>query len=197
MAGKDKAQRRQRRAAVKAFHEGFDFERLDYHQRCRPLRGKALLAGVVVAGLLYCVGFALGYFGWQQQSVSTEQFAKLVWILMVPATMLGGLVWLLKRHRLEYILREDIRRYISEREGEHGWLWCFTPLQEALLTQDYTARRVMQLSRQSLESLDPEDYARTVTALHEHLQREPDKAVTTERAGQVLANIQSRLQPFC
>ena len=195
MAGRDKGQRRQRRAAVKAFHDGFDFARLDYARRCRPLRGKAMLAGVMVAGLLYCAGFALGYFGWQRQAVTNEQFAKLVWILMVPATMLGGLVWLIKRHRQEYILREDIRRYISEREGEQGWLWRFTPLQEAFLVQDTTARRVMQQSRQARESLDPEDYARTVTALSVQLEQESGQKLTVDGAARVLANIQSRSLP--
>ena len=60
MAGKDKQPRRLRREVLERFEQGFDFERLDYRQRMRPARGKAILFGVSLAGLLYVAGFGAG-----------------------------------------------------------------------------------------------------------------------------------------
>ena len=188
---RDRGHRRQRRDALKMFQEGFDFSRLDYRQRLRPLRGKALLTGVIVAGLLYSAGFAIGYFGWQHQAVSYELFARLVWVLMVPATAAGGFAWLLHSNRLEYTLRDDIRRYIRQREGDRGWLWCFAPLQEAVAPTDFNARKVMQQSRQGSEQLDPEDYASTVYGLYLHLQQDEHRKISADTAGRVLDNIGS------
>lgn len=159
-----------RREVLDRFAGGFAFERLDYDRRLRPLRGRAILFGVSVAGLLYSVGFALGYYGWQHQAVSYALFIKLVWILMFPATLVGAVVWLISSQRCVYRIRQDIREYIGVREAGDGFLWRFAPLFESLLPEDYTAKRVLQESERTPEKIDPEDYARSVQALRRQLQ---------------------------
>jgi hypothetical protein len=189
MADKDRNPRRLRREVLDRFEQGFDFERLDYDRRFRPVRGKAFLFGVALAGLLYMAGFGLGYYAWQHAAVSYELFAKLAWILMLPATLIGAFAWLLNSQRSEYRLRQDIRAYISGREAEGGFLWRFAPLFEALRADDYTAKRLLQESAESPESMDPEDYARSVTALRRQLEGDEQNPFSTDVASRVFANL--------
>jgi hypothetical protein len=184
VAGKDRGPRRLRREVLDRFEQGFDFERLDYDRRLRPLRGKALLFGISLAGLLYALGFVLGYYGWQHEAVSYELFIRLVWILMLPATLVGGVVWLISSQRSVYQIREDIRTYIATREAGGGFLWRFAPLYESLLADDYTAKRLMQESAQTPEKLDPEDYARAVQALRRRLGSDDPQLLSTDVAAQ-------------
>lgn len=192
MTVKDKSRRRVRREVLTQFNEGFDFARLDYDRRIRPLRGKAIMLGLIAASLIYFGAVTLAYISWQNQSLSYELFAKLVWIFLLPATVVGGVCWLIISNRLEYGIRQDIRQYIEQREAAGGWLWRFQPLQLSLLAEDFTAKKVMQLSQQAPLEMDAEDYARTVWHLQHQLQHSDQRQLTTDLAEQVWANLTSR-----
>lgn len=180
--------RRLRREVVNRFKEGFDFERLDYDRRVKPLRGKAIMTGVLLAGGVYLTGFSLGYFAWQQQSVDYEIFSKLVWLLMVPSSAVGAFAWLIVGNRLEYTIRQDLRCYIVERETEKGYLWRFGPLYEVLLPDNIIAQRVLEQSREDIEKIDPEDYCRSITLLHKNIQSQGQHTISTEVAEKVYKN---------
>lgn len=188
MANKDKNPRRLRREVINRFQQGFDFERLEYDRRVKPLRGKAIMIGVLLAGGIYLTGFSLGYYGWQQHAVSYELFAKLVWLMMVPSTAVGAFAWLIVTNRLEFTVREDIRRYIAEREKEGGFVWRFGPLFEALLPENGTAQRLLQQSAEEPAKMDPEDYARSVSLLRQQLQQDGQLVITTDVAAQTYNN---------
>jgi hypothetical protein len=191
MVAKDKNPRRVRREVISRFEQGFDFERLDYDRRVKPLRGKAVMQGVLLAAVVYLAGFSLGYYGWQQQSVDYELFAKLVWILMVPATVVGAFAWLVTSNRLEFTLREDIRLYIAEREADGGFMWRFGPLYAALLPDNMIAQRLLEQSGDDFQLIDPEDYARSLYLLRQQLQLEGQHAFSTEVATQAYQNLRN------
>jgi len=187
--GKDRQPRRLRREVLDRFEQGFDFERLDYDHRLRPGRGKAILLGVSLAALLYVAGFGFGYYGWQHQAVNYELFAKLAWILMLPATVVGAFVWLINKQRAEYRLRQDIREYIAAREAGGGFLWRFSPLIEVMLPDDYTTKRLLQESAETAEILDPEDYARAITKVREKLGDDELGPLNSDLLAQVYTNL--------
>ena len=189
VAGRDKQPRRLRREVVNRFEQGFDFGRLDYDRRVKPLRGKAIIYGILVAAAVYLAGFSLGYYGWQRQAVDYALFARLVWVLMVPATVIGALVWLIAMNRLEYPIREDIRRYISEREVDAGYLWRFEPLFRLLLSDNKTVKRLLLQVQEGVTEIDPGDYARSLFLLRERLQQDSRNTLSTEVATQVYNNL--------
>jgi len=150
------------------------------------------MIGVLLAATVYLAGFSLGYYGWQQQSVSYDLFAKLVWLLMVPATAVGGFAWLIMSNRLEYTVREDIRCYIAEREAAGGFMWCFGPLFEMLSLEDFTVKRLLQQSSEEPDKMDPEDYARSLFAMRQSLQQDDSRVISTDTATQVFNNLMNR-----
>ena len=189
MAARDRQPRRLRREVVGRFEQGFDFTRLDYDRRVRPLRGKAIIYSVVLAAAVYLLGFSLGYYAWQQHSVDTALFTKLVWVLMVPATVIGAFAWLIAANRLEYPVREDIRRYIGEREVDAGYVWRYEPLFRLLLSDNRTVERLLLQVREGVTGIDPEDYARSIYLLRGRLQQDGHNTLTTDIAMQVYNNL--------
>jgi hypothetical protein len=74
---------------VNQMEDMFDLKRLDYESRTKPIRNRSKLAGALGALLVYGTGFGGGYLGWQNGLIAYAVFAKLVWILMIPATVIG------------------------------------------------------------------------------------------------------------
>lgn len=188
MASKDKSPRKLRREVLHRFEQGFDFVRLDYDRRVKPLRGKAIMIGVLLAAVVYLSGFSLGYYGWQQGRVAYEIFAKLVWLMMVPATAIGSFAWLIMTNRLEYTVREDIRCYIADREGGNGFMWRFGPMYEALLPDNIMAQRLLKESAENPVKMDPEDYARSLSLLRLTIQQAEHNDLSADVAARVYAN---------
>ena len=169
MAEKSKSSRRQRREIIARFEKHYDFERLDYDRRVAPLRGKAKLNGVMVAGFVYISAFMAGYFAWSSGKVEYELFGKLVWILMVPSSVVGIFAWLLSSNRREYEVRQDVRDCLSKSEANGGFLWRFTPLQEAMAADDYLSKKIMQQTRETGSDIDPGDYGQVVSDFYKRL----------------------------
>ncbi len=189
MAGRKKGRRRSKRDVVKQFAQTFDLQRLDYARRLRPAGGKAKLYGVLAAFVLYSAGFGVGYYGWHSQAVDYEVFAKLVWLLMIPATVIGVFCWLLARNRLEYPVRRDITEYMQALEGSRGLLWRYAPLAAELCPDNYACKEVMALSRDGkLAAIAPEDYCRAVQSLYQALQDSGSRAVSSETLEELARN---------
>lgn len=188
-----KGRRRFKKSLQRQFARQFDLERLDYRCLVRPARGKALLWGVLAAFVVYSAGFAIGYYGWQQQVVDYALFARLVWLLMLPATVVGIFSWLLVRNRLEYPLRQELKAYIAALEGKHGLLWRYGPLFAALAPNDLLSKQVVELSRQGrLKDCSLEDYIATAKALAELLHEGECNALAPSLCQEVQENLEQR-----
>ncbi len=192
MAGRKKGRRRSKRELVRQFAQTFDLQRLDYRRRIRPAGGKAKLYGVLAAFMIYSAGFGVGYYGWHNQAVAYEAFAKLVWLLMIPATVIGVFCWLLARNRLEYPIRRDISEYMRALEAADGLLWRYAPLLAELCPDNYACKEVMALSREGrLADIAPEDYCRAVHDLHQALASSTSRAVSAETSEELARNLDS------
>ncbi len=184
-----KNKRRYKRELIKQFEVTFDLARLDYQKKIRPVQGKAILFGVLAAFLIYSAGFAIGYYGWQQQVVGYAMFAKLVWLLMIPASVVGVITWLLVKNRLEYPIRCEIRHYINSLEGERGLLWRYLPLLNELGPDNLNCKEMMVRSRDgNVADIAPEDYGGSVRELIDMLEKSGSKAVSPETIAELEKN---------
>lgn len=185
------SKRNLRKNIVQQIEETFDLQRLNYGMHIKPVRNKAKLDGALVAFLVYGLGFTGGYYSWQHQVLDYETFAKLVWILMIPATVIGMFVWLLATNRREFAIREDVRTYIRELEGEHGLLWRFSPLLSALKPDEFACKSVMQASwEKNFEKMMPEDYSQAVLSLYEIVKRSGNRKIGPEAAEEFMRNLE-------
>ncbi len=176
-----KNKRRYKRDLLKQLETTFDLERLDYQKKTRPAQGKAILFGVLAAFIIYSAGFAIGYYGWQNQVVSYTVFAKLVWLMMIPASVVGVVTWLLVKNRLEYPVRCEIRGYIGSLEADQGLLWRYLPLLNELAPDKLDIKEMMTRSREGkVDELTPEDYGSAIGDLIELLRESGSKSISPE-----------------
>ncbi len=191
-----KNKRRYKRDLLKQLEATFDLERLDYQKKTRPVQGKAILFGVLAAFLIYSLGFAAGYTGWQNNVVDYAMFAKMVWLMMIPASVIGVVTWLLVKNRLEYPVRCEMRDYIRVLEGEQGLLWRYLPLLNELGPENLICKEMMVRSGEGkIEDLDPEDYGKAVNELISLLRRSGSKAVSSGTMEELEKNLRSGTAP--
>lgn len=159
--------RRQARKTIQShFEQHYDLARLDYDRLCRPARGKSRLYGVGAASVLYLLGFTGGYVGYSSGTVNPEAFGKLVWILMIPASVVGGVVWMISGVRLEYNVRQTLRGYVATLESGEGLLWRYGPLLRNVPVKGVEVEAAVALSRAGQGSeIDPQDYCTLVSAI--------------------------------
>ena len=183
--------RKLRKNIVQQIEETFDLQRLNYGLRIKSVRNKAKLVGALVALFVYGLGFSGGYYSWQQQVLDYETFAKLVWILMIPATVIGMFVWLLATNRREFAIREDVRTYIRELEGEHGLLWRFSPLLSALKPDEFACKAIMQASQErNFDKMTPEDYSQAVLSLYDIVKQSGNRKIDPETSLEFMRNLE-------
>jgi len=176
-----KNKRRYKRDLLKQLETTFDLARLDYQKKTQPAQGKAILFGVLGAFIVYSAGFSIGYYGWQKQVVDYAVFAKLVWLLMIPASVVGVVVWLLVKNRFEYPIRCEIRNYINSLEGDQGLLWRYLPLLNELSPDNLDCKEMMMRSRDGrVADMAPENYGNSVRNLIDMLKESGSKAVSPE-----------------
>ncbi len=187
-----KSKRRFKRDLVKQLESTFDLERLDYQKKTRPVQGKAILFGVLAAFVIYSLGFAAGYSGWQNQVVDYALFAKMVWLMMIPASVIGVVTWLLVRNRLEYPVRTAMRDYIRSLEGEAGLLWRYLPLLNELAPDNLNCKEMMARSSEGkFDDLHPEDYGKAVSDLIALVRESGSKAISPESMEELEKNFSS------
>lgn len=159
--------RRQARKIIQShFEQHFDLAQLDYDRLCRPARGKSRLLGVGAASALYLLGFGGGYLGYSSGTVNPEAFGKLVWIFMIPASVVGGVVWMISGVRFEYGVRQAIRQYIGRLEEGEGMLWRYGPLLQHGAVKGVETEAALAQSRAGQGGeIDPQDYCSLVAAI--------------------------------
>lgn len=161
-----KGRRQARKIIHSHFEQHFDLARLDYDRLIRPARGKSRLFGVGAASVLYLLGFGGGYIGFTSGTVTPEAFGKLVWILMIPASVLGGVVWLISGVRFEFGVRQGIRQYLGALEQGGGLLWRYGPLLQRTPIKGIEVETAFALSHNGQGGeIDPQDYCSLVGAI--------------------------------
>lgn len=182
-----------RKAALEWIKKRVEIDQLNYQLVMRKARGTAKLIGVGVATALYVLGFAGGYTGMQNNYVSEEGFAKLVWILIIPASVVGSFLWMIFDARLSYPLRRTMASYVAKVESEDGFLWRFEPL--LLNSTSKQLKRIaiadaIQLSRnQRGGEIDPEDYAAMMQFVYGLLTGNDADTFSTDVAQQLESNL--------
>ncbi len=189
MASKQKGKRGIKKEIVRQFERSFDLPKLDYKKRIQSIKPKAMLYGLGAGSLLYCIAFGFAYLGVSNNVMPLESFAKFVWIIMVPTTVVGLFVWLLVKNRLEYPIRQDILKYVAELEHDDGLLWRFSPVIDHVNPNDYASKKTFNLSREGKsKELAVEDYTEVIDKLKDILKNTENRNFDNKIAEEILVN---------
>ena len=142
MAKKEKSRRRIKKDMLAHLENAFDLTQLDYAKRIKPKKEFAKISGLVAAFVIYALGFAGAYYGWKYNDVPFDLFVKITWVLMLPASVIGIVAWMLSFNRLENTVRHDFFVRIKNIEAEHGMIWRFRPLMSTFDPQNVAAKKV-------------------------------------------------------
>jgi len=195
MAKKSKGQRSLKKDILRQFERSIDLRRLNYKRHTKEVKYKAILFGTLVAGLLYGAAYAGGYYGFSNNLISVEAFAKIVWIMMIPTTVAGLFTYLIVRNRLEYPLRKEIRDYMEQLERDGGLLWRFTPVWEQFDGSAGTTKKALAWSQEGkVDKLDIEDYCDAAREIYRMLIEHDAKAFKPETAAAVARNFKKQEQ---
>ena len=193
MAAKKSGKRSEKKELLRRFERSFDSARLDYKSQAKMVRPKAMLVGFITAGVLYSVLFFLSYWGMTNNKIPLEGFAKLVWILMIPTTVVGFFVWQLAKNRMEYPLRQAIRAYMTELEQDGGLLWRFLPLLDLAIDPNPDIKKAFTWSEQGkIDKLDIEDYTDAVALLEVLLRASDSRKILPIIVDSVAQNFDSQ-----
>lgn len=189
MASKTKTKRNVRKEVIRLFEKSLDVEKLNYKKRSQQIKPKSMLVGIAVAFGLYAVGFMAAYMAMGNNILPLEGFAKLVWILIIPTTVLGLFAWQLSKNRMEYPLRQEILAYMSNVEDKGGLIWKFSPLMDIVGIEDTDTKKALAKSREGkVEELAVEDYTDAVSKLYQVLMNSDNRNFSTSMAESVLEN---------
>lgn len=173
-----------KKAVIQQMKSDYDLARLDYAKLVRPGKGKSKLIGILVALVIYMIGFGGGYYGWLAGVVPEEVLAKIVWIAMVPSSVIGSLTWVIMDARLEYPVRRQMAEYVAQLEStdaKGGRLWRYAPLLESFKIKGVDITKAIFLSREGRGGeIDPQDYAALVNKLHLELVGNESLQITGE-----------------
>lgn len=193
MAKKEKSRRRIKKNMLAHLENVFDLTRLDYAKRIKPKKEFAKISGLVAAFVIYALGFAGAYYGWNYNDVPFDLFVKITWVLMLPASVIGIVVWMLSFNRLENTVRHDFFVIIKNIEAENGMIWRFRPLMSTFDPQNIAAKKVIAQSEAGdVNEIDVEDYANAVHSLFLGLQGGGEEKLSIETAEEVEENLRSK-----
>lgn len=189
MAGKTKSRRHIKKIIIKKLESDFDFSRLEYKSLTKPGKGKSKLFGLIAASVVYMLGFGVAYFGWSNGVVPDATFAKTVWIIMIPASVIGSVVWLIADSRFEYPIRVAMAQYVAEREAAGGTLWRYGPVLETFKVKGMDVPYLVSRSQGGEGGeIDPQDYAILVHRLYAEIASD-NVAITGEMSLQLENNL--------
>lgn len=190
MAEKQKGRRQTRKAVQEQFNGDFDLARLDYDRLASKAKGRARLTGVGVAAVLYLLGFGAAFVGWQNGRVDDDALARVVWLWMVPTSVIGSFAWLVTESRRLYPVRRAMADYLADCEAGNGRLWRYGPMVRLKPIKNVDVDTALALSRRGEgERIDPQDYAAMVNALAETLRDANAAGVTAEVIQEVADNL--------
>lgn len=165
-----KSRRHIKKQLLKILEENYDFSRMDYPSRAKRARHESLLTAAMVAGAAYLLAFGLAYYGWKAGRVHEETLARYSWILMVPATALGGFTFLFGMNRRIARISQDVFDDADRAERESGLLWRFEPVLDDVAPGNERHRAVIEHSRAgTVRNAEPEDYCAAIARLREAL----------------------------
>ncbi len=193
MAKKEKSRRRIKKDMLAHLENAFDLTQLDYAKRIKPKKEFAKISGLVAAFVIYALGFAGAYYGWKYNDVPFDLFVKITWVLMLPASVIGIVAWMLSFNRLENTVRHDFFVRIKNIEAENGMIWRFRPLMSTFDPQNVAAKKVIAQSEAGdVNEMDVEDYANAVHSLFSGLQAGGEEKLSIETAEEVEENLRSK-----
>ena len=186
---KKPSRRGQKKELIKRFDDNFDLGRLNLVARVKLIKPKAMLVGLLASMILYGIGFAVAYVGMSANSLPLEVFAKLVWMMMIPTTIIGFFVWQLSRSRMEFPVRREIREYITEIESSGGMLWRFAPILQDELDDTPVVKKAFAWSAEGkIAKLDIDDYILAVESLERVLHCANSNSFTAELVNEIESN---------
>ncbi|MDH5218192.1 MAG: hypothetical protein OEX19_10875 [Gammaproteobacteria bacterium] len=186
---KKPSRRGQKKELLKRFDDNFDLGRLNLVARVKLIKPKAMLVGLLASMILYGIGFTVAYVGMSANSLPLEVFAKLVWMMMIPTTIIGFFVWQLSRNRMEFPIRREIREYISEIESVGGMLWRFAPILQDELDDTPVVKKAFAWSAEGkIDKLDIDDYILAVESLERVLHGAKSNSFTPDLVSEVESN---------
>lgn len=160
--------RGQKKEIQRRFEQCFEAGQFNYKDRVKMVNPKAMLVGLITASVLYGVGFSIAYFAMQGNTLPLDTFAKIVWMLMIPTTIVGLFAWQLAKNRMEYPIRMQIRRTMEELEANGGVLWRFSPLLDLVSNPKPDVKKAFTWSAEGkIDKLDIEDYIQAVEFLED------------------------------
>ncbi|MDH5229808.1 MAG: hypothetical protein OEZ58_11925 [Gammaproteobacteria bacterium] len=190
MSGSRSDKRAAKKEIRKHFEKIFDIKTFDYPQLIKPIKGKALIYGFVSAGGIYILAYGLAYFAFSSNILPLEALAKLVWIMMIPSTVLGFLMWIITRNRLEYPIRQQIRAHMDNLESNQGQLWRFKPVWDHFDGHNMDVKKAFTASEtHQCDKLDIEDYTLAITSVHQIFQNYDAKDFSSDLAQKVVDNL--------
>jgi len=188
MSGKQQTKRSSRKNVLRAFETNINLDRLRYDQRVKPGKAIAKIKGLMTAALLYGIAFTLAYMSFNRGSIDEAFMTKMVFMLMIPTTVVGFFVFLITSNRREFPIREDIRAHVRDFEGEHGFLWRFEPLLKELALKKIDIEWLIKNSKEgTLVEMAPEDICATILALANVLQG------NSQSSGQAMQEVENNL----
>jgi hypothetical protein len=190
MTMKGKNQRQIRKQIIRHIEENFDLKRLEYKKRVTPLKHVAMLFGIMVAVIVYGLGFGLAYYAWEAGKTDHETFAKFSWLFMIPSSVIGAFAYMLNSNRREYGVAQDILDHIDHVEGPYGMLWRYEPILLEFYPDDELVKRLIAISRSgTFKGLEPEDYANLIHKLHAALSSGEERSISDEAAAAFEGNL--------
>jgi hypothetical protein len=191
MSEKPKNRRGLKKEIVRRFEQTFDLKRLNYKARSKTTAPKAALIGFTTAGGLYSVGFFLGFVAVDKNVLPLDMFARLVWIIMIPTTIVGFLVWQITKNRMEFPVRSDIRNLIAELEQNGGLLWRYFPIFDALDPEHADLKKAFIWSQEKrTDKLAIEEYCDAVLELAAVFREGDAREFTVDMLEQVARNLE-------
>ncbi len=192
MAKQQTSKRQVRKSIVEYFDQRCRVAQFDTRHELRLLKGRSRMRGVLAALGIYLLGFALSYYAWANQFIAYQLFYKVTWIILMPATVAGIMVWLLYYNRNENVLRNRVAMAMRNVETPDGFLWRFAPLLQVASPADYDTKTVVNLSQaRRLEEVEPDDYARAMLNIHALLQNAAQQPLPGQALTEVENNIRS------
>jgi hypothetical protein len=130
--------------------------------------------------------------GWSGGRVSYELFLKTTWVLILPATAIGVFAWLLAFNRMENKLRAPLGEAIAAAEGEHGTLWRYAPLIQAVDPANTSVKTALNASREGrARDVDAEDFCNAVIAIRKAIDQHAHKPIAAEVWNEVAENLEA------
>ncbi len=175
MSSKQASKRNIRKSIQRRFDDTFDLARLNYKKRVKPAKDVAKVMGFAFAGIIYLIGFGLAYFSFSKGLIDVNFLNKLVWIFMVPSSVVGFFAFLITSNRREFPIREDIRAHVTDFEGDSGTFWRYAPILNKLELKKIDIEGLIEASQEGrLIKMAPEDICETIHALNTALRETGD-----------------------